>query len=265
MSRIEATFSTLAREGRRGLIPFVTAGDPNLDITLEVLDELVRGGADIIELGIPYSDPMADGPVIQAASERAIAAGVTVSAILNLVSRFRERHDVPIILFGYYNPIFQYGEEKFAEDASAAGADGCLVVDLPPEEAVNFATVLRSQNMDFIALLTPTSGTERIAAVKRVASGFVYYVSLKGVTGANAQGAYDELGPRIEELQKALDLPVAVGFGISTASDVQEVTKHADAAVVGSALIRAMEADSPPLSDIPARAGTFLRGLSIGT
>ena len=264
MSRIEAKFKAMGEGQRKGLIPFVTAGDPDLATTRKVLNELVTAGADLIELGMPYSDPMADGPVIQAASERAIAAGVNISGVLDLVRDFRKEHDTPIILFGYYNPIFQYGDAQFAEDAAAAGADGCLVVDLPPEEAGPFASQLQARGMDFIALLTPTSGPDRMEAVKRVASGFVYYVSIKGVTGAETKGIYDGLGSRINDLQGLLELPVAVGFGISTANDVQEVTRHADAAVVGSALIRAMAPDSPPFSEVPLRAGHFLKELSAG-
>jgi len=264
MSRISTVFEGLKEAGRGGLIPFVTAGDPSAEVTLEVMDALVAGGADIIELGIPYSDPMADGPVIQAASERSIAAGTSVATVLDLVRRFRVRHQVPVVLFGYYNPIFQYGEERFARDASDAGADGCLVVDLPPEEAGPFTTRLNAAGMDFIALLTPTSGPERIAAVKGVASGFVYYVSLKGVTGADAKGAYDELGPRVAELREALNLPVGVGFGISTAEDVRAVTRHAEAAVVGSALIREMAPQNGEGAEVASRAQQYMMNLRQG-
>lgn len=261
MSRIEKVFSAMKKEDKKGLIPFITAGDPSLSLTLEVLKELSRAGADIIEVGIPYSDPMADGPVIQAASERAIESETSIAGILDMIRLFRKNHDTPLVLFGYYNPILQYGEERFAQEAAQAGADGCLVVDLPPEEAGHFAAVLAAQDMNFIALLTPTSDSSRIEAVKRVASGFVYYVSLKGVTGAASGGVYEGLGDRIEELRTALDLPIGVGFGISTPEDVRAVGEHADAVVVGSALIRHMDAETGSELEISTRAYDFLQSL----
>ena len=245
MSRIESVFSQLGREDKQAIIPFLTAGDPSAETTLGLLKMLAEEGADVIELGMPYSDPMADGPVIQEASERALAAGMDVRGVLEIVRQFRKEWDTPIILFGYFNPILQYGELEFARDAKEAGADGCLVVDLPPEEAECFVNALRKEKLDFIALLTPTSGPERMESARRIASGFLYYVSLKGVTGAARKGAYGELGPRIDTLRQAVGLPVAVGFGISSRADVAEVIAVADGAVIGSSFIRAVQNGGP--------------------
>jgi tryptophan synthase alpha chain len=236
MSRIAATFQALG--GRKALIPYVTAGDPYADVTPELMLALARAGADIIELGVPFSDPMADGPVIQQASERALARGIGLRHVLQMVREFRARDDVtPVVLMGYANPVERYGADRFVVDAQAAGVDGVLVVDYPPEECEGFAARLREHGLDPIFLLAPTSTDERMAQVGRIASGYVYYVSLKGVTGAGHldAGAVAEMLPRI---RRHVGLPVGVGFGIRDAASAQAVGRSADAVVIGSALVQ---------------------------
>jgi len=241
VSRIPDLFAELKSRGEKALIPFITAGDPTLDQTDVVLDALVKGGADLIELGVPYSDPMADGPVIQRSSERALQGGCTLADILETVRRFRQRHPTPLILFGYLNPFLQHGVDRLARDAREAGVDGFLIVDLPPEEAESFQRSLAAQDLDLIALLTPTSDAERVDAVRPLASGFVYYVSVKGVTGDREEHQYSAIAERVAGLQGDLTLPIAVGFGIATPDQAAEVAEFADAVVVGSALIRVLE------------------------
>ena len=260
MSRIPALFSDLRERGEKALIPFITAGDPSLDQTSLILDALVSGGADLIELGVPYSDPMADGPVIQRASERALRNGCTLADILQTVRAFRKRHATPLILFGYLNPFLQYGPERLARDAREAGVDGFLIVDLPPEEAASFRSALQAENLDLIALLTPTSDAERVDAVRPMASGFVYYVSVKGVTGARQNHEYSAIAQRVAGLTGELQLPVAVGFGIATPSQAAQVAEFADAVVVGSALIRILE-EHPESSEAAAAAEAFMASL----
>jgi tryptophan synthase alpha chain len=236
MSRIAATFQALG--GRKALIPYVTAGDPYADVTPELMLALARAGADIIELGVPFSDPMADGPVIQQASERALARGIGLRHVLQMVREFRARDNVtPVVLMGYANPVERYGADRFVVDAQAAGVDGVLVVDYPPEECEGFAARLREHGLDPIFLLAPTSTDERMAQVGRIASGYVYYVSLKGVTGAGHldAGAVAEMLPRI---RRHVGLPVGVGFGIRDAASAQAVGRSADAVVIGSALVQ---------------------------
>jgi tryptophan synthase alpha chain len=236
MSRIAATFRGLG--GRKALIPYVTAGDPYADVTPELMLALAQAGADIIELGVPFSDPMADGPVIQQASERALARGIGLRHVLQMVREFRARDDVtPVVLMGYANPVERYGADRFVADAQAAGVDGVLVVDYPPEECEGFAARLREHGLDPIFLLAPTSTDERMAQVGRIASGYVYYVSLKGVTGAGHldAGAVAEMLPRI---RRHVGLPVGVGFGIRDAASAQAVGRSADAVVIGSALVQ---------------------------
>jgi tryptophan synthase alpha chain len=236
VSRIAATFQALG--GRKALIPYVTAGDPYADVTPELMLALARAGADIIELGVPFSDPMADGPVIQQASERALARGIGLRHVLQMVREFRARDDVtPVVLMGYANPVERYGADRFVVDAQAAGVDGVLVVDYPPEECEGFAARLREHGLDPIFLLAPTSTDERMAQVGRIASGYVYYVSLKGVTGAGHldAGAVAEMLPRI---RRHVGLPVGVGFGIRDAASAQAVGRSADAVVIGSALVQ---------------------------
>ena len=240
MGRIADKFKTLRESGETALVTFVTAGDPDLASTEEVVLELERAGADLIELGVPFSDPMADGPTIQLSSDRALAAGTTLSGILQLVCRLRKRTQVPIVLMGYFNPIFIYGAERFAADAAAAGVDGLLVVDLPPEEAAELKGATDERGVDLIFLLTPTSDRSRVEAVSRLGSGFIYYVSVTGVTGARSALA-ETLTARVSEVRAQLDLPLVVGFGISDPSQAAQVAQVADGVVVGSALVKYFE------------------------
>lgn len=247
-SRIAATFAKLNAEGRKALIPFVTAGYPFAAITPSLMHGMVEAGADIIELGVPFSDPMADGPIIQKAGDRAIANGVGLKQVLGYVREFRQKnHTTPVVLMGYANPIERYdqlhGEDAFVRDAAEAGVDGILVVDYPPEESESFAAKLRAHGMDQIFLLAPTSTDERIQQVARIASGYVYYVSLKGVTGSNALDIEDvaAMMPRIKQY---VNLPVGVGFGIRDAQTAHAVAEIADAAIIGSRIIQLLE-DQP--------------------
>ncbi len=240
MTRIGKRFAQLKKEKRKALITFVTAGDPDLALTERLIPSMAAAGADIMELGMPFSDPMADGPTIQLSSERALAGGTTLAAILAMVKRVRETCDVPILLMGYFNPVFAFGQERFCKEAAAAGVDGVLLVDLPPEEAVEFGRLARGAGVDLISLLTPTSDQSRIARVKRVAAGFVYYVSVAGVTGARATVAAD-IGAMVETIRSRVSLPVAVGFGISTPEQAATVARVADGVVVGSALVKLFE------------------------
>jgi len=238
MSRIADAFARARRERRAAFVPYLTAGDPDLETTAELVAALERAGADVVELGVPFSDPIADGPVNQAAAERALDAGTTLTGILAQVARLRARTPVPIVLFTYFNPVFRYGIERFAEHAADSGVDGVLVVDLPPEEARGeYLDTLRAQGLDAIFLLAPTSTRERVAAVAAVASGFVYYVSRTGVTGERGE-LPRELAREVKALRKRLKLPVAVGFGISTPEQAAAVARVADGVVVGSALVR---------------------------
>jgi tryptophan synthase alpha chain len=245
MSRIEKTFAALAARGRKGLIPFMTAGDPDPARTVELMHALVAGGADVIELGVPFSDPMADGPVIQNASERALARGVTLRRVLDDVRLFRQHDgDTPVVLMGYANPVERMGVETFVQAAGAAGVDGVLVVDYPPEESVEFSALLRQRGMDAIYLLAPTSSDARIDAVAALASGYVYYVSLKGVTGsANLDVA--ALAARMPALRERIKVPIGVGFGIRDASTARAVADTADAVVIGSRLVQLLEQAVP--------------------
>jgi len=240
MGRIADRFAALRERGSKALVTFVTAGDPDLATTAEVVLELERAGADLIELGVPFSDPMADGPTIQLSSDRALAAGTTLPAILEMVRGVRTRTRVPIVLMGYFNPIFIYGAERFAADAAAAGVDGLLVVDLPPEEAPELKDATDRHGLDLIFLLTPTSDSSRVEVVSRLGSGFIYYVSVTGVTGARSTVA-DSLADRVSEVKSRLSLPLVVGFGISSPEQAGQVAKSADGVVVGSALVKYFE------------------------
>ena len=245
MGRIADTFDALAKQGRKGLIPYIMAGDPSPELTVQFLHTLVEGGADVIELGVPFSDPMADGPVIQRAAERAIANGVGLHQTLALLREFRQSNQTtPVVLMGYANPIECMGIVPFVTAAKEAGADGVLVVDYPPEESEAFAQQLRAVDMDPIYLLAPTSTEERIAAVAKVASGYLYYVSLKGVTGAGHLDLH-EVSERIPQIRARTGLPVGVGFGIRDASTAERLAGMADAVVVGSRLIDA-------ITDVPS-------------
>ncbi|CAH2030413.1 tryptophan synthase subunit alpha [Trichlorobacter ammonificans] len=238
--RIAAHLTSLRKTGRKALVTFITAGDPDLATTATLLPLLERAGVDIIELGIPFSDPMADGPTIQRASERALAAGTTLSSVLELVQSVRPAVTVPIVLMGYSNPIYHYGWERFAVDAAAAGVDGLLLVDLPPEEADELLPVARSAGLDLIFLLTPTSGPDRIARVARSGSGFLYYVTVTGVTGAR-QHVSQSLSGELAAVRSAVRLPVMAGFGISTPEQAALVAADADGVVVGSAIVKLFE------------------------
>jgi tryptophan synthase alpha chain len=241
MSRIEGRFKQLREQGRTALIPFVTAGDPNPHITVSLMHALVEAGGDIIELGVPFSDPMADGPVIQRAGERALEHGVGMRDVLEMVSRFRKDDgDTPVVLMGYLNPVEVMGYGAFAEEAAAAGVDGVITVDLPPEEAGDLLLALRPQGIDPIFLLAPTSTDERIRRICDVAGGFVYYVSVKGITGAGHL-AVDEVSEKVAAIRDATDLPVGVGFGIKDAESARAVAQVADAVVVGSAIVSRIE------------------------
>ncbi|HXO21609.1 MAG TPA: tryptophan synthase subunit alpha [Thermoanaerobaculia bacterium] len=241
MSAIDEVFLRCGEEGRTAFIPFLMAGDPSLDATADLVEALAAGGADVIELGVPFSDPIADGPVNQRAATRALAAGTKLSGILQLVARHRDRLGVPIVLFTYFNPLLARGVERFAEQAAASGVDGVLCVDLPPEEGERcLVPALRRQGVDAIYLLAPTSTRERINRVAAAASGFVYYVSRTGVTGERDE-LPAELAREIKRLRRRLDLPLAVGFGISSPAQVAAVGEMADAVVVGSALVRLVE------------------------
>ena len=261
MSRIAEKFNTLGAVGEKALIAFITAGDPDLSVTEECILEMERGGADIIELGVPFSDPMADGPTIQKSSERALAAGTTLPKILDMVKSVRRHSEIPIVLMGYFNPVFLYGTVKFAADAAAAGIDGVLLVDLPPEEAGDFKNAAFSAGIDLISLLTPTSDEERIKKVAGLGSGFVYYVSVTGVTGVR-QSVADSLFEKVEQIRKRVPLPVAVGFGISDPTQAGRVARVADGVVVGSAIVKLFEKFQG--KDLRVRLGAFIAELKAG-
>ena len=263
MNRIQSTFEALQAAGRTALIPYVTAGFPFSDITPALMHGMVEAGADVIELGVPFSDPMADGPVVQRAGEKALAMGVGLVQVLEMVRSFRQRNkSTPVVLMGYANPVERYEQQRgpgaFARDAAAAGVDGILVVDYPPEECVEFAAGLRAHGIDMIFLLAPTSTPERMQQVARVASGYVYYVSLKGVTGSAALDVaeVEAMLPRIREHVK---IPVGVGFGIRDAATAQAVGRVADAVVIGSRIIQLLE--NQPHERVVAVAIDFLRGV----
>lgn len=240
MSAISDVFVRCKAERRSAFIPFLTAGDPDLGTTGQLMHAMVRGGADIIELGVPFSDPIADGPVIQRASMRSLEGGTTLSSVLHLVARERYRLGVPIVLFTYYNPIHARGVDRFAEQAASSGVDGVLCVDLPPDEGDELITALQKKALDPIFLLAPTSTKDRIKKVNETSSGFVYYVSRTGVTGAR-EALPKELLKECKRLRKKVSLPLAVGFGISTPEQVASVASAADGVVVGSGLVRLIE------------------------
>jgi len=259
MSRIEKKFAELKKRGEAALIPFITAGDPDLATTLKIMRALDAGGADCIELGIPFSDPTADGPTIQRSSERALKRPVSLPAIFRLLREFRKSSQLPLVLFGYYNPFFRFGLEHFARQAAAAGADGVLCVDLPPEESAELKRWTDAVGLDVIFLLSPMSGADRVDLVGRASRGFVYYVSVTGVTGARR--SFDgTLRAQVARVRRATTLPVGVGFGISTPEQAAWIAEFADAAVVGSALVERIEKTNG--SDKKAqRAGAFVAQL----
>lgn len=241
MSRIKTTFDQLKQQGKKALIPYITAGDPHPDQTVKLLHAMVANGADMIELGVPFSDPMADGPVIQRASERALIHHVGLSRVLEMVREFRQQDTVtPIILMGYANPVEAMGQEKFSDRAKAAGVDGVLTVDYPPEECKEFTALLQARGIDPIFLLSPTTEPARVEVIVNQASGFVYYVSLKGVTGAKNLDI-EEVAQKVAEIRTLTDLPVGVGFGVRDAATATAVAAVGDAVVVGSRMVQAVE------------------------
>ncbi len=251
MNRIESCFADLKQQQKKALIPFITAGDPNIALTLELMQTLVASGADIIELGVPFSDPMADGPVIQKASERALANNISVFDIFDIVRQFRQGNQTtPIILMGYLNPIEVVGYDKFARLAKQAGVDGLLTVDMPPEESHDFIECMTQYNLAPIFLLAPTTTQARIQKICALAQGFIYYVSLKGVTGA---GHIDmaEVGLKLTQIRAMTCLPVGVGFGIRDADSAKKVAQIADAVVVGSAIVKLVEVSLDQPNNIP--------------
>jgi len=240
VSRLNATFEHLKAQNKTALVPYIMCGDPDFDTTVRLMHALVNSGCNIIELGVPFSDPMADGPVIQAAAERVLLNHVSLSDVIDVVARFRETDtETAVILMGYLNPIEVMGYQVFAEKASAAGVDGALTVDIPPEEAAEYTQLLKAKGIDPIYLLAPTSDDARIASIANVAAGFVYYVSLKGVTGA-ASLDIDSVVEKLQQIRRQISLPVGVGFGISDAETAAKLSKVADAIVVGSAIVKRM-------------------------
>ncbi len=252
-ARIDARFARLKQEGRAGFVAYVMAGDPDRATALKILKGLPAAGADIIELGFPFSDPMAEGPPIQRAAQRALAAGMTLKGVLELAAEFRtDDAETPIILMGYLNPLMTWGFAAFAQDAAAAGIDGMIVVDCPPEEAAPLADALDSAALSLIRLATPTSDDARLATIVKRTSGFVYYVSVAGVTGVKEADA-DAVAPHVERVRRASGLPVAVGFGIKTSERAAAIAKVADAVVVGSALVDEVAAAQEGNEDVTQR------------
>ncbi len=264
-TRIDARFAALKAEGRAGLVPFVTAGDPDFDTSLDIIRGLRHAGADIIELGMPFTDPMADGPAVQASSLRALKAGQTMAKTLDLVRRFREGDDdTPIVLMGYYNPIYSYGNDRFLSDAKSAGVDGLIIVDLPPEEDDELCLPARKAGLNFIRLATPTTDEARLPKVLGNTSGFVYYVSITGVTGTATPDA-DKVKTAVARIKSHTDLPVVVGFGVKTAGQAAQIAVSADAVAVGSALVaQVAEAQIRGSGDAAARIHRVVSALAEG-
>ena len=261
--RLSARFAACAREGRAALVTFVTAGDPDRETSALVLAALVANGADIVELGMPFTDPMADGVAIQRGNLRSLGAGMKLRDLLAMVADFRRRDNTtPIILMGYFNPILAYGPARFAADARAAGLDGAIVVDLPPEEAAELVPALVENGLHLIRLATPTTDAARLPRVLEGASGFLYYVAVAGVTGANA-ATTAEIAAAVARLKASTDLPIAVGFGVRTPEQAAAIAVHADAVVVGSAIVDIIGAAAMArANDIPARVGALVAGLA---
>jgi tryptophan synthase alpha chain len=243
MSRIENKFSELRKKGDKALVAYLTAGDPSIEVTEKLIFALATAGVDVFEIGVPFSDPTADGPVIQAAAQRALKNGVTLKKVLDMIKRVRRRSEIPIVLFGYYNPIFSYGGEKFAESAKDAGVDGVLVVDLPPEEAGELTRHTDPAGIDFISLIAPTTDNKRVKKITEGARGFIYYISVTGVTGTK-KPVVGDIEKDVVRIRRFSNLPIAVGFGISTPRQAAEIAPLADGVVVGSAFVRMIEENS---------------------
>ncbi len=250
MGRIGKKFQELKQKNEKALVVYLTAGDPDLSTTEAMIPALAAAGVDILEIGVPFSDPTADGPVIQAASLRAIKSGATLAGIIEMIARIRQVSDIPIVLFGYYNPIFIFGCEAFALKAKAAGVDGVLIVDLPPEEAAELRQYTDRAGIAFISLIAPTTSDERIRQIAKKAQGFLYYISVTGVTGT-AKPAVEDIRRDVARIRKACDLPIAVGFGISTPDQVAAIAPHADGIVVGSAIVKMIEENAGSNDLIP--------------
>ena len=264
--RIASTFSRLSKEHRAGLVTFITAGDPNLQTSLEILHRLPSAGADIIEIGMPFSDPMADGPAIQAASLRSLANGGSLRATLEMVRSFREKDQTtPLILMGYFNPIYQYGTTQFVNDAASAGVDGLIMVDLPPEEDDELCDPARTAGLHWIRLVTPTTNASRLSDVLANSSGFVYYVSIAGITGTQSAAAAS-IEKAVQQIKSKSDLPVAVGFGIKTREQVKEIGNIAEGVVVGSAIVNEIEqnldANGQPKAGLVDRVISLVQSLA---
>lgn len=259
MSRIQQTLALLKKKNKKGLIPFITAGFPSPEQTVPLMHAIAEGGGDIIELGIPFSDPMADGPVIQRSSEAALAKGMTLKKVLDMVETFRRSNQTtPIVLMGYANPIERMGADLFVKEAAAKGVDGVLVVDYPPEEAGDFAKALKAVGLDMIFLLAPTSTDERVKKIAGIASGYIYYVSLRGVTGADSLNV-SEVKTRIEEIRKYITVPIGVGFGIRDAETAKALSAAADAVIIGSRIIQELDKAEP--GKAPEKIRTFLSSI----
>ncbi len=259
MSRIGSTFSSLRAKGEKALICYLTAGNPSLEGTREIIVGLEAAGADCIEIGVPFSDPTADGPIIQAASQRALRNGATLARILAMVESIRTVSEIPIVLFGYYNPILSYGTERFATRAQEVGVDGILVVDLPPEESVELRHYTDPKQIDFISLIAPTTSTERVRMIASHASGFLYYISITGVTGT-AKPQVEDVAKDVARIRTVTALPLVVGFGISTSQQAGEIAPCADGIVIGSAVVQMIEEHSHS-ADLVAVVSQYARAI----
>lgn len=262
MNRIEIKFRRLKTQNKKALIPYIMAGDPDIGVTEELVLEIERSGGDIIELGVPFTDPLADGPTIQKASYRALQNKVTLRDVLSLVKKLREKTQIPLVLMTYYNPVFKYGDEAFIKDAVISGVDGVIIPDLPIEEAKDLIIKSKKEGLDTVFLLAPTSTPDRIKMVVRASRGFIYYVSITGITGAKIADM-DSVKKSIEVIKGFTDKPVAVGFGISSAEEARRISEWADGIIVGSAIVRIIEEnlDKPSLVN---EVGGFVKTLSVG-